>query len=63
MVFTSDERWNKKIDTRIGEGNAVLREFYRSITTKRELSKATKLLVFKSVFVPIHTYAVLGNND
>jgi len=30
----------QEIDTRIGEANAVLRELYRSVGTKRELSNA-----------------------
>jgi len=52
VVFTSNGSRNKKIDTRIGKANAVLREFYCSVVAKRELSKTEKLLVFKSVFVP-----------
>jgi len=49
--------WRKarKIDTRIGKANAVLRELYRSVVTKGELSNAAKLSVFKSIFVPILT--------
>jgi len=43
------------IDTRIGKANAVLREFSRSVVTKRELSKTAKMSVFKSVFIPILT--------
>ena len=35
----------------------VLCEPYRSVATKRELSNAGKLLVFKSIFVPILTYS------
>jgi len=56
MVFTSDESRNKGIDTRIGKANAVLRELYCSVVTKRELSKNAKLSVFKSVFIPILAY-------
>jgi len=52
-IFASGGRWNEEIDTRIGNANAVLRELYRSVITKRELSNTTKLSVFKSVFVPI----------
>jgi len=52
--------WRKaepqEIDTRIGEANEVLRELYRSVVTKRELSNTVKLSVFKSIFVPILTY-------
>jgi len=55
VVFTSDESRNKEIDTRIGKANAVLREFYCSVVTKREVSKYAKLSVFKSVIVPTLT--------
>ena len=55
-VFTSGGRRSEEIDTRVGEANAVLREFYWSVVTKRELSNIAKLSVFKSVFVPILTY-------
>jgi len=51
--------WRKaetqEIDTRIGKDNAVRRELYRSVVTKRELSNTVKLSVFKSIFVPILT--------
>jgi len=53
VVCTSDGSMNKRFDTRISEANAVLRELYRSVVTKRELLKTAKLSVFKSVFVPI----------
>jgi len=55
VVFTSDESRNKEIDTRIGKANAVLRELYRSVVAKRELSNTAKLSVLKSVFVSILT--------
>jgi len=51
----SDGRWSEEIDTRIGEVNAVLREFYRSVVTKREFSNTAKLSVIESVFVSILT--------
>jgi len=53
VVFASDGRWSEEIDTRIGKANAVLRELYRSVGTKQDLSNTTKLSVFKLVFVPI----------
>ena len=56
VVCTSKGRQNREIDARIGEANAVLRELYRSVVTKRELSNTAKLSVFKSFFVPIVTY-------
>jgi len=46
----------EEIDTWIGKANAVLRELYRCVVTKRELSNTIKLSVFKSVFVPILSY-------
>ena len=55
VVFTSDRSRNKGIDTWIDNANAVLRELYCSVVTKRELSKTAKQLVFKSIFVPILT--------
>ena len=55
VVITSDGSRNKGIDTRIGKANAVLRELYCSVVTKRELSKNAKLSIFESVFVPIVT--------
>jgi len=56
VVFTSDGRRNEEIDKWIGKANAVLRELYRSVVTKQELSNTAKLSVFKSVFVPILTF-------
>jgi len=56
VAFTSDESRNKRIDTRICKANAVLRELYCSVVTKREFSKHAKLSVSKSVFVPILAY-------
>ena len=56
VVFTSDGRRNKEIDTQIGKTNTVLREVYLSVVIKRELWSTTRLLLFKSVFVPIFTY-------
>jgi len=47
------ERWNKDIDTRLGEANTVLRELQGSVITKLEFSNTAKL----SVFVPILTYS------
>jgi len=35
VVFTIDGRRNKKIDTRIGKTNTVLREFHRFVVIKR----------------------------
>jgi len=48
-------RQNKEIDTRIGKANAVLREFCRSLVSKRELSNTAKLS-FQIYFVFILIY-------
>jgi len=45
VIFTSDRRPGKEIDTRFGKSNAVLRELYWSVVTKRELSNTAKLSV------------------
>jgi len=49
-------RWNTGIDTRISKTNTSLRELYHSVVRKTELSETAKLLVFKSVIVPILTH-------
>jgi len=36
VVFTSDEKRNREIDALIDKSNALLRELYRSVVTKRE---------------------------
>jgi len=43
VVFTSDGRRSKEIDTGIGKANAVLRKLCRSVTTKQALSNTAKL--------------------
>jgi len=55
VVFASDGRWSEEADGWIAKANAVLRELYRSVVTKREVSHTAKLSVFKSVFVLILT--------
>ena len=56
VAFKCDGKQDKEIDARIGKASAVMRELQRSVVLKRELSKAAKLAVFKSIFVPILTY-------
>ena len=61
-VWRKAER--QEIDTRIGKANAVLRELYRSVRTRRELSNTAKLSVFKSIFVPIlYLWSWILGND
>ena len=54
--FTSDRNGIKEINIRIDKANTVLRELYRAVVTKRELSNTAKLSVIKPIFVPILTY-------
>jgi len=59
--------WQKseqRIDTWIGKANAVLRELYFSVVTKRELSKTAKRSVFKSLFrsSPVVTNLTAGDH-
>ena len=56
VAFTSDGRQDKELDVRSGEASAVVRALHHSVILKRELSRKSKLSVFKSIFVPIFTY-------
>jgi len=56
LVFTSDGRPNKKINTRVCKSSTVLLELYLSVLEKRALSKTAKLSVFKSIVVTILAY-------
>ena len=55
VVFTSDKRRNKGVDTQIGKANGVLRELFCSVVAKQGLSNKANFSVSKSVFVPILT--------
>jgi len=52
VVFTSDGKQKKEIDVWVGIANAVLRELYRSVVTKREILYTAKLSVSASVILP-----------
>src|SRR5215510_7198261 len=56
VQFSSDGQWDGEIDRRIAAAGAVFHSLYRSIVTKRELSRQTKIAVFKTIFRPILTY-------
>ena len=56
VAFTSDERQDEELDTRIGKASAVMRALHYSVVMKQELLKQAKLSIFKAVFVPILTY-------
>ena len=56
VLFTSEGRAEKEISRRIGAAGAVLQSLYRTVVTKRELSRKAKLSVFRAIFVPTLTY-------
>ena len=56
VAFTSDGRQDEELDTRIGKASAVMRALHYSVVMKRELSKNSKLSIFKAIFVPILAY-------
>ena len=60
VAFTSVRRQDEKLDARSGKASAVMRALHNSVVLKRQLSKKTKLSVFKSIFVPILTYMVVN---
>ena len=55
VAFTSDERQDEELDTRIGKARVAMRALHYSVVIKQELLEKAKLLVFKAVFVPILT--------
>jgi hypothetical protein len=56
FTFTSDGKFDTEINSRIGKAGVVLRELYRTIVTKKELSREAKLAVFRSMYIPTLTY-------
>jgi hypothetical protein len=56
VQFSRDGKQDGEIDQRIGMASGVLRSLYRSVVTKVELSKKTKLAIFKSVYRPTLIY-------
>ena len=54
--FSSDEQYGKEIGGRISRASAVLRELWRTVVAKSEISEEAKLSVFKSVYLPTLTY-------
>ena len=57
VLFTSEGTREREIGRRIGAaGGAVLHSLYRTIVTKRELSRKAKLSIYRSIFFPTLTY-------
>ena len=54
LCISHDGRQDEELlGTQIGNASAVTRALHCSVVMKRELSKKAKLLIFKTVFVPI----------
>ena len=56
VAFTSEGRQDEELDTRIGKASAVMQALHYSVVMKRELSKKSRLSIFKIICVPILTY-------
>ena len=60
ILFASEGTMEREIGWRIGAVGAVLRLLYRTVVTKKELSRKAKLSIYRSIFVPILTYGHEG---
>ena len=52
-AFTNEGRQDEELDVRSGKASAVMRALHHSVVLKWELSRKTKLPVYKSIFVPV----------
>ena len=52
VAFTSDRKKEEELDTRTGKAGAVMRALRYLVVMKRELSKKTKLSIFKTFLAP-----------
>ena len=52
VEFSSDARLDCEIDRHIGSASATLRSLYRSVVTKKEVSRRTKMAIFNAVYRP-----------
>ena len=56
VAFTSDERQDKELDTRIRKASAVMRALHDSVVMKRKLLKKAKLSIFNKTVVIVITF-------
>ena len=56
IEFSNDARLDCEIDRRIGSASAILRSLYRSVVTKKEVSRTTKMAIFNAVSRPVLIY-------
>ena len=55
VAFTSDGKQDEELNVRSGKARAVMQALHHSVVQKRQLMRKEKLLVYKSIFVPIFT--------
>ncbi|KAK5888302.1 hypothetical protein CesoFtcFv8_016814 [Champsocephalus esox] len=60
VLFSSEGSMEREMGRRIGAAGAVLQSLYRTVVTKRELSRKAKLSVYRAIFVPTLTYGHEG---
>ena len=56
VEFSNDARLDCEIDRRIGSASAILRSLYRSVVTKKEVSRRAKMTIFNAVYRPALIY-------
>jgi len=56
ILFTSDGRFERKMDRWIGAWSAVMRVLLQSVVVKRELNQKARLSIDWFIFVPTLTY-------
>ena len=56
VELSNDARQDCEIDQRIGAASAVLHSLYQSVVTKKEVSRRTKMAIFKELYRPTLIY-------
>ena len=56
VEFSNGARLDCEIDRHIGSASAILRSLYRSVVTKKEVSRRTKMAIFNAVYRPTLIY-------
>ena len=56
VEFSNEERLDCEIDRRIGSASEILRSLYRSVVTKKEVSRRRKMAIFNAVYRPALIY-------
>ncbi|KAI3351275.1 hypothetical protein L3Q82_005828 [Scortum barcoo] len=56
VLFTSEGKMEREIDRRIGAASTVMLSVCQTVVVKKELSRKTKLSIYRSIYVPTLTY-------